>query len=58
MNAGDSFGENAINGTGRRNATVACITDVELLVLSRDSFSQVMVGFHKNIGTWECAIDD
>ena len=47
---GDSFGENALSGDGRRNATIGCITDLEMLVLSKDKFQAIMADLVHRIG--------
>ena len=50
MVTGDSFGENALSGDGRRNATIGCITDLEMLVLSKDKFQAIMADLVHRIG--------
>lgn len=50
---GDSFGENALQGDNiRRNASVGCITNMELLILSREQYHEIVSDIADSIGTF------
>jgi CRP-like cAMP-binding protein len=48
--AGDSFGENALHENIRRNASVGCLTNMELLVLSREKYLEIVADLANSIG--------